>query len=112
MASNSQNNADDHSCRIGPLSGQFVNPTDEAIEPIMDLVKAAGVKFLPRPWDQLPKDIKDLRMRDLWSEMDVHWNSKMFINFKRDDIVERKGEEAKRHERATKAEDDASIALR
>ena len=96
-------------CKLCELSGEFEASEGED-DPIVEIVKAAGAKFLP--WEanrkSKPMNNKDLSFQVLSSKMDGLWHTERFINFRRDEIVELKDQDV----RAKEAEDHISGAVR
>ena len=93
-----------NSCKLCELSGRF-EASDTHLEPIEEIVRAVGVKFLP--WEGGPQSLSvdHFNLAALWSYMDVDWQQEVVVNFKRD-------EQAKPHDRANRAEDDISEFVR
>ena len=110
MASNS---SDHPSCKICGLSGEF-EASEGGNDPIVEVVKAAGAKFLP--WEaggkQKPVEIEDLSFQVLSDKMDSLWHTESFINLRRDEIVKLKDKQAEVHVRSKEAEDNISAAVR
>ena len=112
MASNGNNN-DVDSCKMCKLSGKFEASVTNN-DPIVEMVKAAGAKFLP--WDangkSRPVNNEDLSFQVLSDKMDELWQTERFINLRRDEIVRLNDQQAEGHERATEAEDHVSDTVR
>ena len=114
MASNDGgSNGASVSCKLCKLSGEF-EASEGGNDPIVEVVKAAGAKFLP--WEangkSKPMDNKDLNFQVLSSKMDGLWSTERVINLRRDEIVKLKDEQAEVHVRAAEAEDHIRDAVR
>ena len=95
------------------LSGEFEASVTNN-DPIVEMVKAAGAKFLPYDANgkSRPVNNEDLSFQVLSDKVDGLWQTERFINLKRDEIVQLRDEQAVVHERATEAEDHVSDTVR
>ena len=109
MAANTVDLAQNNSCKLCELSGPF-EASDTHREPIEEIVKAVGVKFLP--WEGTLQDADQYEMTTLWSEMDAVWQKESVINLKRDEIGFLDAGQSEIVDRANRAEDDISGVVR
>ena len=92
------------------LEGHFVASDPSApSDPIMEIVKKAGVKILPWGGRGTPIEIEHWwSFQDLWSQMDKSWQSETFIDLGGD----KKHNNDEKHERARRSEADVTQAIR
>ena len=109
MAANTVDLAQNNSCKLCELSGPF-EPSDRNREPIEEIVRAVGVKYLP--WEGMLQDADQYELTTLWSEMDAVWQKESVINLKRDEIGVLDAGQAEIVDRANRAEDDISGMVR
>ena len=109
MASNIVDLTQSNSCKLCELSGPF-EASDTHREPIEEIVKAVGVKFLP--WEGSLQDADQYELTTLWTHMDTVWQQESVINLKRDEIGILDVGQAERDDRANRAEDDISGVVR
>ena len=108
MASNSEYLTDeDNSCKLCQLSGPF-ETNNRGDDPIEEIVKAVGGKFLP--WDGEPRVASEFELTAFCSQMCGQWQQDSVINLKQDEIVN--NEQAEARARANRAEDDTSGIVR
>ena len=111
MASNNVSLTQSNHCNLCKLSGLF-EASDENSDPIEEIVKAVGVKFLPWEVEGQLQDVGQFRLADLWGHMDVVWQHESVVNLKRDEIRGPNAEKAESHERANRAEVGTSELVR
>ena len=109
MASNIVDLTQSNSCKLCELSGPF-EASDRNREPIEEIVRAVGVKFLP--WEGTLQDADQYELSTLWSQMDALWQKESVINLKRDEIGFLDAGQSEIVDRANRAEDDINGMVR